>query len=310
MRNSAASIFLGLLCACEPEPPPPPAPVAPPRTVPAPTSPTDSPRDAGPAAEPIEYAGNPVGIAAIEVLREGPGWRFERQSWRVGETEGTAWRARFDADAKFDVNASPDVVAFSELLPDDEGPWVTINGGFYEAHDEGFRPMGLVVSGGHESSPWTKRGGSGIFYVDADGPAIVHRDEYRKRSPKALVALQSIDRVLDERRSLVTAKPDADAASRSGVAVGEEAVWFVAVAANDDIVETPHGVRLRRSDRGMPLWAFAHYLHVTTDATTALNLDGGVSTQLAARDGEWSFVVEGARGTINALVARPLSGSR
>jgi len=56
---------------------------------------------------------------------------------------------------------------------------------------------------------------------------------------------------------------------------------------------------------GLPLWAVADYILLATDASEALNLDGSVSAQLAARVGSFELHLQGIRGTINALLMRP-----
>jgi uncharacterized protein YigE (DUF2233 family) len=233
----------------------------------------------------------------------------ERQPWKVGDLEGVAWRARLPLDADIELPARDAVTVFRDILPDDEGPWVAINGGFYEAipGEDGYRPMGLVVTDGEEVSQLTARGGSGVFFVDENGPAVVHRKAF---DAAPTVALQSIDRIVSGGESVVSRRPDARQAARSGVVVGHSHLWFIIAVANADVTETSRGAQLRKTRTGMPLWAFAEYVLATTDVEDALNLDGGVSTQLAVRDGEFELYVDGVRGTINALVARPKSPTK
>lgn len=275
--------------------------------------PAASPRQttAAPAPAPEhapEYSGTPVAVIGPKVLHESPGFRVESQQWKLGGTEGIAWRARLSLDAEVALSVADDVTPFRKLWPKDDGPWVAINGGFYEAvpDSETYRPMGLVVSNATEVAGLTRRGGSGVFYVDEEGPAVVHRREF---ASAPTVALQSIDRIVSDGDSVVRKKPGATGAPRSAVVVGESHLWFVITAASDDVKETPNGARLSSSDSGMPLWAFAEYVLDTTDARDALNLDGGVSTQLAVRDDDFKLYVYGVRGTLNALVARPAGPS-
>jgi hypothetical protein len=238
------------------------------------------------------------------VLHQAQGLRVERQRWEFGDVEGIAWRARVGLDADVDLSTSDDVVAFRRLLPTDPGPWAAINGGFYEAvpDSDTYRPMGLVVSEGEEKSGLTRRGGSGVFYVDEDGPAVAHRDQF---ATAPSVALQSIDRIVSDGESVVSRRAGAKGAARSAVVVGDSHLWLVIAVADADVTETSTGARLSKSGEGLPLWAFAEYVLATTDAHDALNLDGGVSTQLAVRDHDFILYVDGVRGTINALVARP-----
>lgn len=287
----AAALLFVLSCERKPEPTPPPV-VAPVGTTPSPEK-----------EPPVEYHGGPVAVAEPEVLHERGELRVERQRWRSDGVDGVAWRVRVPLSVTVEIPASDTVAAFTSLLPAGSGPWAAINGGFYEAAGDMYRPMGLVVSGGDEVSSITHRGGSGIFYVDEEGrPAIAHRADF-DASPS--VAVQSIDRIVADGESVVTRKPGATGAARSAVVVGDQHFWLIIAVAEGDIQPRPGGALLRRTRTGLSLWAFAEYVLATTDAEDALNLDGGISTQLAVRDGDYQLLIEGVRGTMNAVVVRP-----
>lgn len=289
-------LVLAASLACEKKTPP-----SHPTTPPSSTVPSTDP---APPPPPTLYSGEPVAVADVDVLHETEGLRVEKQLWKFGGIKGVAWRARLPLDAAVALPAADDVQRFRDFLPDDTGPWVAINGGFYEAipNGDGYRPMGLVVSEAREVSALTVRGGSGVFYVDEQGPAIAHRRDF---GAAPTVALQSIDRIVSDSASVVSRNADARGASRSAVIVGRDYLWLVIAVAAEDVTPTSNGARLSKSGAGLPLWAFADYVLATTDAEHALNLDGGVSTQLAARDGDFELYVDGVHGTINALVARP-----
>jgi uncharacterized protein YigE (DUF2233 family) len=196
------------------------------------------------------------------------------------------------------VGPSETVEPFASLVPqDDPGPWVAINGGFYE---EG--PMGLVVSGGKTLTPLSPRGGSGVFFWSPAGSQIVHRDDWRSGPTEAL---QSIDRLVNAGASVVKTIGGPQTA-RSAVVVGKQQLWFVICAAEETIATTSPGeLQLGASEHAGPtLGVFADYLLASTDAVTALNLDGGISTQLAATLNGERFTVTGQAGTINTLVMR------
>jgi hypothetical protein len=193
------------------------------------------------------------------------------------------------------------VERFGHFLPADEGPWAVINGGFYNEH---MNPLGLVVSDGTGHSSIGRGGGSGIFLVGPDGPAVVHRDDWQEGPEQAL---QSIDRLVVEGVSVVSSR-NSRRATRVAVVVGAEHLWLV-LAASESSIRTlgDSTVWLRfTSRRGLPLWAFADYLIETTDVVSALNLDGGGSANLVVQLGERRFEVLGERGTINALLVRPV----
>jgi hypothetical protein len=224
--------------------------------------------------------------------------RLERDEWRFEEVSGVAWWAGLPRDAAMEVVPSDRVVPLSVLAPADAGPWVLVNGGFYEQG-----PMGLVVTGGCELNPLTTRGGSGVIAGGPDRVAVMHREAWDGQSQEAL---QSIDRLVDGGRSLVRQRPEAPGAARSAVVISEDLIWVVVAAATDSVEGHDEYLRLvRTTGNGLSLWAFADYLVASRGAHQALNLDGGISSQLMVRTGEHRFEVKGEKGTINALVLRP-----
>jgi len=234
-----------------------------------------------------------------EVLLEDSGLILERQPLSFDDQPATAWRVRVDLPGNSRVAHADELAEFSTFHPEDDGPWATINGGFY---DRALAPMGLVVSDGNESSALRSGGGSGIFLETSNGPQIVHRT-----APivGATQALQSIDRLVNEGASVVGSR-DERKATRSAVVVGTESLWVGLVAADAAARSVPDGIWLRWTGRrGLPLYAFADYLVSATDAVTALNLDGGASSSLTVRAAGQTFRVIGERGTVNAIQIRP-----
>ena len=258
------------------------------------------------AADPVAVDSAPViTLGETEALMSEGGLTLERQRWRWGPNDGpptrsmVTYRARAPLDARVAVRPSETVEPFGSLVPqDDAGPWVAINGGFYE---EG--AMGLVVSEGKELTPLSPRGGSGVFFWSPAGAQVVHRDDWR---PGPTEALQSVDRLVNAGASVVKAIGGPQTA-RSAVVVGKNELWLVICAAEDTVATTRAGeLQLGASEHAGPtLGLFADYLLASTDAVTALNLDGGISTQLAAAMGGQRLVVTGQAGTINTLVLRP-----
>ena len=213
------------------------------------------------------------------------------------------------AAATFRVRPGAAPVPLVKLL--DESPAdadrVGINGGFY---DDG-RPMGLVISGARRRTPLTATGGSGVFYVAGGVPGIVHRDAFHAVDlPEE--ALQSIDRLVDAGRNLVSPVGSTSRDARSAIAIDRHGdVWFVAAFDERAITFTGAGyVRLGvlSTRSGLTLGELGDLLVTPRSrggfgAWTALNLDGGVSTSFIARvDGRTRSVV-GAAGTINAIEA-------
>ncbi len=238
-------------------------------------------------------------VVDSRILLDADGVVLERRTWRFGESSGQAWLARVALPGRAEVMPAEDVAPFDTLLPADDGPWIAVNGAFYERG----APMGLVVSGGVEAAPLRPRGGSGVFEWSDAGPRVVHRDAWRAGAPQAL---QSVDRLMDGGRSLVRSRGDDRLSARSAIVVGRTHLWAVVLAANASVKRTDDGSRLdSTAGRGLPLWAFADFLAAQTEAESALNLDGGISTQIAVRAGGRTVRVRSRHGTINAVVLRP-----
>lgn len=208
--------------------------------------------------------------------------------------------ARLPRNARLEVRPAPSVTDFPSLLPPDAGPWVAVNGGFY---DPDGLPMGLVLAGGVEHRPLARGGGSGVLEGGSAAVRIVHRDAW---APGATEAVQSIDRLVDEGKSLVHVRAGARRAARTAVAITEaEVVMVVAFDAEGSRI-TDKGARLIGSGvRGPSLGALATWLAEDLGAVQALNLDGAISTQLTLRDGAFTWSLEGEAGTVQAVVARP-----
>lgn len=244
----------------------------------------------------------------VEVLAEERGLVFERQRWRYEGMTGWAWRVRVKLPGRPSVRAARAVVELARVVGDPPaGPWAAINGGFYEDRAGEMAPMGVVLSAGELAHPYKKRGGSGVFALVDGQPRIIHRDGWPALAArKPAHALQSIDRIVSEGRSLVTRREGAGLAARSAVALSDDQLWLVALAADGSITEQADGARLRATGwQGLPLWGFAEYLIDTTGAVEALNLDGAVSTQLLVSASGKTWRIIGERGTLNALVVEP-----
>lgn len=270
------------------------------------------PGAAPPSAQPIETPAPPVppqlvpfedlpelAVAQPETIFERDGLRVERQLWRHVATDGIAWRVRVPLTARVRVEGTEAVVDFDQFLPSDDGPWVAVNGGFY---DDELRPMGLIVSDGVIRHPLRNNGGSGVFQVDDRGPRVVHRDDWHEGPTQAL---QSIDRLVVEGVSVVRST-NPRAAARAAVVVASDGLWVIVAAAQDSVRTVPDGFWLRwTAYSGLPLRLFAEYVARTTDATHALNLDGGGSTNLVIHSPEFDLRLVGERGTASALLLRP-----
>ena len=243
-------------------------------------------------------APSPEGEA--EVLADAPGLHADRVRWSAEQEAGWVWRVRLPRSRSvLSVLPSDDVVPMDAFpLPRTEA-WAAINGGFYE---DG--PMGLVLANGEELAPLQPRGGSGVMVVGHAGVRVVHASAW----PQAAThALQSIDRLVVDGSNVVSPTADDTKAARSAVALTAGHVWFVASAADASISQV--GPRSWALDKvyghGMTLHQFAAWLQQELGADDALNLDGGLSTQMRVRVPGGGFALRGVSGTINVVVAEP-----
>ncbi len=239
-------------------------------------------------------------VEPVEQLAAAQGLVVERQRWYLDAASGWVWRARVPLPVQLRVAAAATVRPFQDFLPEDSGPWVAINGGFYDVDGTA---MGLVVADGQVAAPYRLGGGSGILELRDGDLRIVHRSQYQ---PGAQQALQSIDRIVAGGRSLVGRRAGARSTARSVVALSDRSLWLMLVAGNGQVPAGSGRIVLHAAaTAGLPLWAVADYILLATDASEALNLDGSVSAQLAARVGSFELHLQGIRGTINALLMRP-----
>ncbi len=221
--------------------------------------------------------------------------------WEVQGQVGKAWRVRLPrATASLEVLSSPDIEPITEFpLPSSTTTWAAINGGFYDAG-----PMGLVVSNGREVAPLQSSGGSGILVVSGKDTTILHASDWPVPAEQAL---QSIDRIVVRGANVVAPQSDPTRAARSAVVLTPDHIWLVIAAADGSISSAgPFEWQLGQVyGQGMTLHEFASWLSTTLPVDDALNLDGGLSTQMIVQVPKAKYVVHGVSGTINALLAKP-----
>ena len=249
--------------------------------------------------EPLEPGSETLVVGDPAVLAENDHFRVSTRAWELAGRRGTAWHVAVPLPldgVSARVEASDGPVDFDALLPESDGDWAAINGGFYYPSGA---PMGWVMSDGVEANAHARGGGSGVFQVVDGQPAIVHQSDH---DPAASNAVQSIDRIVDDSASLMTSLLGRRAA-RSAVVITPTHVEFVVVADALSMSGPLTDTRLRlTSHLGMSLGGFAAYLVESTHAVAALNLDGAVSTHLAARVDGADIRVSGEQGTPNAVI--------
>lgn len=240
------------------------------------------------------WVGEPTTIA------EAPWGRFVRVPWRIGQEFGFGWHVIVTDTARLAVVGAARTREFDELLQEAAWPVLAaINGGFFDENDA---PLDLIRASGREVHRLRRDGGSGVFTVSKGRADIVHRSE---RTDGAEHALQSIDRLILDGRSLIKASPGASGAraARSAVAITAEGVELVVVAHGESLRRGANRADVRfASGFGLTLGELADYLLAASSADKALNLDGGPSVQLRVKLGAHELVLDGGGPTASAIV--------
>ncbi len=186
-------------------------------------------------------------------------------------------------------------------------PFAAIDGGFYDTEGA---PMGLVRSAGRDHHAVGERGGSGIFFWRDGRPHIVHRDAYEP-GEDITDALQSVDRLVDSGRSLVSAAASNRRAARSAVAIDARGDLHLVVAFDERAVASQSEALIQMggdSTRTGPTIAQMAELLVRSPedggvgAREALGLDGGLSTSMVVKSDARALTILPYNATINALL--------
>ncbi len=170
-----------------------------------------------------------------------------------------------------------------------------INGGFFERDKQKvLAASGLLIVDGKEVAPEHPRAGSGIVYSDGRSVFIGYRkdlaDHHAMRS-----AVQVGPILVDPGGKVGVADKQHDRQNRSAICVRDGA--FLAVAVQG----------------GLSLFQLASLLAMAPPdglgCDTALNLDGGPSTQALFRSGSRRIAVLGGWPVANALLVSPAAGT-
>lgn len=148
-------------------------------------------------------------------------------------------------------------------------PLLVINGGFFYLKPDGsIAPTGMLVASSKTLAPRTKcKICSGVLYTDAMGLHIGRpKDMLGKRG--VTNALQ-VGPMLVERGAVLRFRDDGPAAARSAVCVTGEAILVLALISPLSLHDTAALMQAPSADGGF-------------GCVTALNLDGGSSTQLVS----------------------------
>jgi uncharacterized protein YigE (DUF2233 family) len=203
-----------------------------------------------------------------------------------GRVPGHAFRAdpRRVRVAVLDARAGGRARASVKDLRGESGAWVVLNGGFF---DEKGAPLGLVVSRGALRNP-LRRVDWGVFALRGDAPSIVHTKEY--------VASGDVSEALQVGPRLVVAgrptqlKPQSS--RRSALCVHADGRVSLVATESVDARDLARLLAAPEAEGGLA-------------CSDALNLDGGPSTQLSARAGDFALEVTGGWPVPNAVAFAP-----
>jgi uncharacterized protein YigE (DUF2233 family) len=209
------------------------------------------------------------------------------RSWQVLTDDGSTVDAQvFRADPRIvhmtvlDARRVDRNVARVAVLRQETQAYLVVNGGFF---DEKAQPLGLVVGDGGQTSPLRKVD-QGVFVISMSKPTILHS---RDPLPAPIdAALQSGPRLVVDGRALQL-KPQVS--RRSAICLpGDGTAMVVVVPRPVSLSDLARSLVRQPGDGGLGCWS-------------ALNLDGGPSTQLSVATPALNLEVEGGWGVPNGI---------
>ncbi len=162
------------------------------------------------------------------------------------------------------------------------GALLGINGGFF---DPAYKSLGLLVKDGRELNAVKPVSWWGVFFIESGVPQVVKSSDY---NPRGFVefAIQAGPRLV-ENGSVIPLKPNISQKT------------FIGATANQEII-------LGVTDKSaLEAEDFARILAQELKLNTALNLDGGSSTQLYAKVGNYEKETPVLASVANGLVVIP-----
>lgn len=177
--------------------------------------------------------------------------------------------------------------AYVKDMAKKKGALIAINGGFFTPDD---KPLGLLIHKGKKLNPIKNTSWWSVFYIKKNIPYIVHTNSF-KFDQKISMAVQSGPRLVVN-GSIPKLKASRDERS----AVCYDTKKNVIIIATENLMIKPA--------------EFASYLKKTQkqgglNCKTALNLDGGSSTQLYAHLKNFKLDVSGFSRVTNAVAVFP-----
>jgi uncharacterized protein YigE (DUF2233 family) len=172
---------------------------------------------------------------------------------------------------------------------------LAINGGFFERDKQKVvKASGLLIVDGRELAPERDKAGSGIVYATARSVFIGYRKDLADYSAmKSAVQVGPV--LVDAGGKVGVANKQRDRQNRSAICLRPDTFVVIAV------------------EGGLSLFQLASLLAAPAPdgigCDSALNLDGGPSTQALFRSGGHRVAVEGGWPVANALIVSPAASS-
>jgi len=226
-----------------------------------------------------------------------PGIHYATWSFAISEKERTTLHAFRIDPAEYNIKV--------ELAPNEKegftasemarrsGALVAVNGGFFTPEHTS---IGLIMNNGKEMRPLHKTSWWSVFYIENGKPRISTPSSF-KASKDISMALQVGPRLTVDGTMISTLKEGTSTRS----AVGIDRTGKVVIA-----VTSGFGISLKELARRMSGSVFEGGL----DCPDAMALDGGSSSQIYAKIGDFNLSIEGLARVTNGIVVLPRIGNR
>ena len=164
---------------------------------------------------------------------------------------------------------------------------LAINGGFFSPE---YDSLGLLINDGKEINPLKKTSWWSVFYIKNEKAKIIHTNSFKK-SAGISMAIQAGPRLVVNGS---IPKLKLSLAERSAICVGKKKDVIIVVTENLLISTLELAEYMRKSEKDGGL-----------GCVTALNLDGGSSTQLYADIESFKLSIPGMKPVANAIAVYP-----
>ncbi len=168
---------------------------------------------------------------------------------------------------------------------------IGINGGFFSQE---LKPLGLRITNHLQRYPLKGTSWWGVFYIVNNMPKITRLKDFSKDGKKIEFAVQSGPRLIVNNQIPHSLKPGIDNRSALGITKANKVILLVTEDLSLTTTQLAKKMNQSEADGGL-------------DCIAALNLDGGSSSQMYAKEGDFSVEVIGYSAVTDAIVVVPRS---